>query len=121
MKVPFCLEHMAPRTECCARPDGPDAPHERGGPLPTLPPGYHPDLARIIQRARGMIHDGDEPMDVGAYVSRRAHELSLSQDDLRCVFGYLLKAADSKGRMDLMRDQRAAREMAKAHAKGVNS
>lgn len=93
MKVPLCLEHMAPRSECCARPDGPDAPHERGGPLPTLPAGYHPDLARIIQRARGMIHAGDEPMDVGAYVSRRAYELSLSQDDRRCVFDYLLRAS----------------------------
>lgn len=112
-KIPFCINHMAPRAECCDRPaDDPDAPHERGGPLPTICGDVHPNLARIVQRARGMIQAGAEPMDVGAYVARRAHELPLTQADLQFAIGYLLNTATDSGRQALLRMQREMRKAA---------
>lgn len=84
--------------------------HELGGPLPTLPPGiYHRDLAYVIQQARGRVHAGIEPMEIGDYIAERRTALGLGNVDLRCIIGYLLKAEASRARLELLRSQRAAR------------
>lgn len=78
-------------------------------PRPTLPPGYHAELACTIQHARGLIHEGRDKMEVGAYLAEQASTLALSQHDLRCAIGYLLSAADSAGRQAVIRTRRENR------------
>lgn len=108
-RVSQCQAHA--EREARLRP--PAALHERGGPLPTFVPGYqHERLAQVIQEARGRIHEGTEPMDVGSYLAEHVFGLPLSENDLKIAIGYLLKAAESKARLDILRDQRAARALA---------
>lgn len=96
--------------------------HERGGPLPTLLPAasFHPRLAQVIQEARGRLHAGAEPMDIGAYLAEMAYCLppavpsllagpGFSQEDLQVAVAYLLKAMESKARGDLIQEQKAAK------------
>ncbi len=77
--------------------------HPRGGPFPHLQGGYHADLPPVIQHARGLIHTGTEPMEVGRFIAEQTHTLALSLDDLRCALGYLLSAAISAGRLAAIR------------------
>ena len=81
-------------------------PHDRGGPLPTLPEEYHAATAAIIQRARGMLVDGADPMSVGSYVATYAVLVPLPKEDIGAILAYLIKAADNKGRRELLVEQR---------------
>lgn len=83
-------------------------PHPRGGPYPTLPPGYHARLAIVIQEARGRLHAGVEQMEIGTYIAAETFDHTFTRKDLRTAIAYLLKAAESKGRVDAIRDRKAA-------------
>lgn len=89
-----------------------EAAHDRGGPLPTLPPGlYHARLARVIQQARGRIHDGVDPMEVGAYLADQVFGAPpFDRNDLMVAIAYLLKAAQSQARVALLAEQRKYRQ-----------
>lgn len=77
--------------------------HPRGGPFPHLQPGYHAELPRVIQHARGLVHSGTEPMEVGRFIAEQTHALALGMEDLRCALGYVLSAAISAGRLAAIR------------------
>lgn len=83
-------------------------PHERGGPFPTLPNGFHPDTARIIQRARGLLADGIDYVVVGNYVATYITLIPLPKQDVGAIFAYLMKAVDGVARRALLADQRLA-------------
>lgn len=110
-----CAARMVAMTPTCAAPRVTNLLaiplHERGGPLPVLPDGYHCDTPKIIQRARGLFVDGMDPMTVGNYVATYAVLTPLPKRDIGAIFGYLLKTA-SGGRQEALTEQRRPRATA---------
>ncbi|MBI4020715.1 MAG: hypothetical protein HY369_00565 [Candidatus Aenigmarchaeota archaeon] len=102
-------EHTAP-TDPSGLPRSSPPAHEKGGLLLTLPPGYHPKLAYVIEEARSRIREGIDPMDVGDYIAGMimgADTDEFAMCDLKVTIAYLLKAMESKGRQDVIRDRNA--------------
>jgi len=78
--------------------------HPKGGPLPTLLSIYHPRLAAVIQEARGRIHDGVHPLEVGEFIADQmmGDKSMLTRSLLRIAIAYLIGAAEDKSCLGLM-------------------
>jgi hypothetical protein len=95
------------------------SPHERGGPMPNLPSGYHRDTPTIIQRARGLLADGVDFMAIGNFAATYAVLAPLAKQDIGAIFGYLMKSVDSKARREALAEQRRSRHTAPLLAVGA--